>query len=407
MKNSKISKENLEWYLSQPTEVQLGLFENFVEMARLHYNQLKEKETFEKAGEKYERGKRYNRWGSNPGSIRIGEEKVPVDVPRFYDKEEEITEESETYKNLHEIPMPSEVIMKKIIKGLSQRDYEEVTKSIFESFGMSQSTISRTFIEESKKLLEEFEQRDLGLYDFVALIIDGKYLSHYNIVIALGVTIIGVKVPLGFIQTTTENSEAVKGLLKNLIERNFHFEEGLLTIIDGSKGLRKAAEETFGNLTMIQRCQWHKRENVVSYLPEEKRDNYRGKLQRAYDEPDYETARRRLYEVRDELKRINRTAANSLEEGLEETLTMHHLGLVEILGRSFTTTNLIENLNSQLSKYIRKVKRWINSDMKSRWVAVSLLEIEKKMRRVNRYEKLYLLRTALQTELKIKQQKVA
>lgn len=261
MKNSKVSKENLEWYLSQPTEVQLGLFENFVDMAKLHYNQLMEKESVAKAGERYERGKRYNRWGSNPGSIRIGEERVPIDVPRYYDKENQRTEESETYRNLHEIPMPSEMIMKKIIKGLSQRDYEEVTKSIYESFGMSQSTISRRFIEESKKLLEEFEQRDLGLYDFVALIIDGKYLSHDNIVIALGVTITGVKVPLGFIQTTTENSEAVKGLLKNLIERNFHFEEGLLTILDGSKGLKKAVEETFGNLTIIQRCQWHKRES--------------------------------------------------------------------------------------------------------------------------------------------------
>lgn len=180
---------------------------------------------------------------------------MPVDVPRYYDKEEMRTEESETYKNLHEIPMPSEVIMKKIIKGLSQRDYEEVTKSIFESFGMSQSTISRTFIEESKKLLEEFEKRDLGIYDFAMLLIDDKYLSHDNIVIALGVTMTGVKVPLGFIQTTTEKSKAVKGLLKNLIKRNFHFEEGLLTIIDCSKGLHKAVEETFGNLTLIQRCQ--------------------------------------------------------------------------------------------------------------------------------------------------------
>ncbi|MEW6655067.1 MAG: transposase, partial [Bacteroidota bacterium] len=356
---------------------------------------------------KYERGKRYNRWGSNPGSIRIGEEKVPIEVPRFYDKENQRTEESETYKNLHEIAMPSELIMKKIIKGLSQRDYEEVTKSIYESFGMSQSTISRTFIEESKKLLEEFEQRDLGLYDFVALIIDGKYLSHDNIVIALGVTITGVKVPLGFIQTTTENSEAVKGLLKNLIERNFHFEEGLLTILDGSKGLKKAVEETFGNLTLIQRCQWHKRENVVSYLREDEKEIYRGRLQRAYSEPDYDTSKRRLLEIRDELRRINRTAANSLEEGLEETLTMHRLGLVEILGRSLTTTNLIENLNSQLAKYIKKVKRWTNSDMKSRWVAVALIEIENKMKRVKNYKKLHLLRTALKSELKIEQQKAA
>lgn len=92
---------------------------------------------------------------------------------------------------------------------------------------------------------------------------------------------------------------------------------------------------------------------------------------------------------------------------MEETLTMHRLGLVEQLGRSFRTTNLIENLNSQLKKYIGRVKYWMNSDMRSRWMAISLMQIEKRMRKVNNYEKLSLLREALKTELKIKQQRVA
>ena len=393
--------------MNQPLDIQYEIFKNYVDIAKLHYNQLMEEELKQKAGEKYQRGKRYSRWGSNPGSIRIGGEKVPVEVPRLYNKEERKTEEVENYVKLHNIPIPQEELMRKIVLGLSQKDYERVTRSILESFGMSQSTVSRSFIEESKKILEEFEGRDLGLYDFIALVVDGKYLSKDNMVIALGVTITGVKIPLGFVQTTTENSEAVKGLLKDLIKRNFHFKEGILVIIDGSKGLRKAIEETFGKLAKVQRCQWHKRENVVSYLPEKEQDIYRGKLQRAYSEPEYETAKRRLYEIRNELVKINRSAAKSLEEGLEETLTMHKLGLVEELGRSFTTTNLIENLNSQLMKYLRRIKRWTNAEMKSRWVAVALVEIEGKMRRVNNYEKLHLLRTALKSELKLKQQKVA
>lgn len=407
MKNSEISKENLGWLIKQPIEMQYELFKNFVDIAKLHYNNLVSEELKAKAGEKYERGKSYSRWGSNPGSIRIGEEKVPVDVPRLYDKDHEKTEAVEYYQRLHKIPMPQEEVIKKVIKGLSQKDYEEVTKSVVESFGLSQSTISRRFIEESSRQLEEFEKRELGHYDFIALVLDGKYLSRENIVIALGVTITGVKVPLGFIQTTTENTLAVKGLLKKLIERNFRFTEGILTIVDGSKGLKKAIEEVFGEFTLTQRCQWHKRENVVSYLPEEQKDTFRGKLQRAYSEPKYEAAKLRLLEIRDELKKINLSAANSLKEGFEETLTIHKLGLVEELGGSFTTTNLIENLNSQLAKYIRKVKHWINSEMRARWTATALFEIERKMRRVNNYKKLQLLRTALKSELKLKQQKVA
>jgi len=404
-------KQNLDWYKNQSLETQLSLFGNFLEIAKILANQLMEEEVKEKAGIRYDREKpssgRYSRWGSNPGSIRVGEEKVKIKVPRIHDNQSLITESPERYQKLRSIELPSESLMKKIILGLSQHDYQEVVKMGVESFGLSQSTVSKAFIEESTKALEEFEKRDLGLYDFIAIVIDGKYLSKENTVIALGITMSGEKIPLGFIQTTTENSKAVKGLLKDLLKRNFKYTEGILTLLDGSKGLRKAVDETFGNYALVQRCQWHKRENVLSYLSQEQQNNYRGKLQRAYSEPDYQTASRKLKEIITELMKINRSAARSLEEGLEETLTIHRLGLVEQLGRSFTTTNLIENLNSQLKKYLGRVKRWMNSEMRSRWMAAALLQIEKRMRKVNNYEKLQLLRTALKTELKIKQKKAA
>lgn len=177
--------------------------------------------------------------------------------------------------------------------------------------------------------------------------------------------------------------------------------------MDGLKGLRKAVDETFGKYALVQHCQWHKRENILSYLSQEHQGQHRDKLQRVFSEPDYEIARAKLKEITIELMKINRSAGRSLEEGLEETLTIHRLGLVEQLGRSFTTTNLIENLNSQLKKYIGRVKRWMNSDMRSRWMAVALLQIERRMKKINNYEKLHLLRTALKTELKIKQQEAA
>lgn len=411
MKNKENPPQNLDWYQDQTLETRLSLFGNFLEIAKILANQLMEEEVKEKAGIRYDREKpssgRYSRWGSNPGSIRVGEEKVKIKVPRIHDNQSMITESPDSYQKLKSIELPSESLMKKIILGLSQHDYQEVVKMGVESFGLSQSTVSKAFIEESRKALEEFEKRDLGLYDFIALVIDGKYLSKENTVIALGITISGEKIPLGFIQTTTENSKAVKGLLKDLLRRNFKYTQGILALVDGSKGLRKAVDETFGKYALVQRCQWHKRENVLSYLSQEQQEKYRGKLQRAYSEPDYQTAKSKLKEIMIELTKINRSAARSLEEGLEETLTIHRLGLAEQLGRSFTTTNLIENLNSQLKKYIGRVKNWMNSDMRSRWMAVALLQIERRMKKVNNYQKLHLLRTALKTELKIKQKKVA
>nr|WP_264358324.1 transposase [Melioribacter roseus] len=194
----------------------------------------------------------------------MGDEKIPIEVPRYKDNYSQRVENNDIYSQLKEQESPREEMIKSILLGLSQKDYGKLSKTIAESFGLSQSSISRKFIEESSKELEAYEKRDLSNYDFTALLIDGKYLSREQIVIAMGITIAGDKLLLGFIQSTTENSRAVKGLLKDLLDRNFKFEEGLLCVLDGSKGLSKAVKETFGKYCLIQRCNWHKRENVVS-----------------------------------------------------------------------------------------------------------------------------------------------
>lgn len=408
MQHTEITSKNLKWFMEQSIEIQTSLFNHYIELSKLLANQLFEEEVHQKAGLKYEHSLRqYSRWGNNPGSIRLGKEKIKMKIPRLYNKKERKTESLESYKKLKEISAPTDELIKKIIFGISQKNYSEVSRLAAESFGLSQSSISKSFVEESKKLLSEFEERDLGNYDFVGLAIDGKYLRKQQVVIALGITIEGMKLPIGFIETTTENSESIKGLLQDLIRRNFHFKEGIFVMVDGAKGLSKAVKSTFGEYSLIQRCQWHKRENVISYLPEKEKEHFKRKLQRAYNEPNYEEAKKKLYETRIELEKVNRNAAKSLDEGLEETLTLHRLGLVEELGKSFTTTNIIENLNSQLSSYLRKVKYYSTPDMRARWVAVSLMQIENRMRRINNYDKLYLLRKALKTELKLFNEMVA
>ncbi len=319
-------------------------------------NQLFESEVREKSVKRYERqGKRYSRWGSNPGSVRIGEERVNLLIPRLLNKLTGRTEGIENYKKLRASELPSEPMLKKILFGLSQRNYGEVSRLTSDSFVFSQSSVSRGFIEASEKALAEFETRDLSKYDFIGLVIEGKYLHKEQVVIGLGVTIEGDKIPLGFIHSTTENSIAIKVLLRDLLKRNFKYSKGIFAITDGSRGIIKSLKEVFGKYVLHQRCVWHKRENVVSYLKTEEQVHYRGNLQRAYREPEYTTAKKKLYEIRAELKKVNRSASNSLEEGLEQTLTLHKLGLVEELGKSLMTTSIIEWLNSQLATYLRKV----------------------------------------------------
>jgi putative transposase len=172
------------------------------------------------------------------------------------------------------------------------------------------------------------------------------------------------------------------------------------------KGNKKSLDEVFGKKYLHQRCKWHKRENVISYLNEEHQQEYRKRLQRAYNEPSYTEAKQKLLEIREDLKQINLSAVKSLDEGLEETLTLHKLGLSEKLGASLGTTNCIENLNSQLGRYLNKVKRWINSDQIFRWVACGLLEAERRMKKIRNYKSLKLLREKIMQTLKIKLTKI-
>ncbi len=400
--------QHLRALLSQPLDVKLHLVQHHMELARLLVHEILEEEVTQRAGDRYSRDKpfqgRYSRWGKNPGSVRIGQEKVPIEVPRLVDKHTGETFAPESYQALHDLPALNDRLSQAILLGLSTADYGRVVQAFTDGFGLSQASVSRSFIERSAKALEAFEQRSLAGHDFVALLIDGKHLARQQIVIALGITMEGQKLPVGFVQTTTENGEAIKGLLKSLIERGLRFEEGLLCIIDGAKGLRAAVEQTFGEYAEIQRCQWHKRENVVSYLSEADQGRYRRRLQQAYESESYAEAKADLLKLHQELLRVNRSAANSLIEGLEETLTLHRLGLFVELGKSLKTTNCIENLNSRLGKYLARVKYWQTSDQRHRWVALALLEIEQRMRRISGYKALPKLRKALQASIRRKQE---
>jgi putative transposase len=187
-------------------------------------------------------------------------------------------------------------------------------------------------------------------------------------------------------------------LLRELEERGFRAPAGLLVVLDGSKGLRAAVREVFGDVP-VQRCQWHKRENVVRYLPKAEQAAWRRKLQAAYAQPSYAHAKRALQRLSRELSILNASAVRSLEEGLEETLTLHRLGVFSELGVSFKTTNLIESVMARVEAKTARVARWRTSDQKLRWCAAALLAAEAKFRRVKGYKHLPMLERALKPKL--------
>ena len=407
IKSSKVSREKVEWLLNQPFNVQLSIVEQHLDLCKLVINSMLDVSVEQLCGKRYSHAKpqegRYSRWGFNPGSVKMGNQKLSVDIPRVYDNELQENASLEMYQQLKELPEQSEEIINSVLHGLSMRDYGKVATQLTDSFGLSSASISRKFIEQSSQAIEEFCSRGLEDLEIVALFIDGKSLAGEQMIVVLGVSIKGNKIPLAVIQSSTENSKAIEQMLSDLIRRGLKFEQGLLCVIDGARGIHKAVEKVFGSKAVIQRCQWHKRENIVSYLREDLQRKYRVKLQRAYRNHVYEEAKKELLDTVEELRSINVSAAKSLMEGLEETLTLHRLGLLRTFGASFSTTNCIENLNSLLSKYTGKVKRWMDSDQRYRWVISGLLQIEKQMRKVQHFRQLEDMADKIYKEIKSKE----
>jgi len=401
MKPPQLHHENLQWLLKQPTNIKLSMLENHLDICRLLVNEILEEEVIALCGERYAHQKphngRYARYGYNPGSVRIGEHRLRLSVPRVIDQETKTMKPLESYARLHDITLDEEYLLRGIMLGLSVRDFAELNSNP-NARALKKSSIDAAFVERADERLREFETRRFDTMRFVGLFIDGKYLAGEQMVIALGVTEQGYKHPLGFIQTSTENSLSISQLLRKLQERGFSSDGGLLCVLDGSKGLSKAVREVFDKDAFIQRCQWHKRENVLSYLPKSEQSHYKSLLQGAYNEPQYKRALERLNDVLGELRKRNGSAAQSLEEGLEETLLLHRLGMTEF-STSFATTNCIESLNAHLERTTRKVKHWQNSKQRSRWIGAGLLEAEERMRRVNNFDRLSVLKNTLSTAI--------
>jgi putative transposase len=376
----------------------IPLIQALIPLGLQAFAEVMQAEVAQLAGRKYSRAggqAEVVRWGRQRGSIFLADQKVPVAVQRVRDRQRRQEIPLQSYQQL-QTPRAADVgLFRKLLAGLSCRDYEASAEAVPEAFGLSASSVSRRFIRASAKQLQALQERRLDDYDLVALLLDGKTFAADSMVIALGITLTGEKVILGFVQTATENETVGSAFLRELVDRGLRIEQGLLVVLDGAKGLRKAVTTVFGAQAAVQRCQWHKRENVVAYLPKALQATWRRKLQAAYERPTYAEAKAALLRFRPELRLLNESAVKSLDEGLEETLTLHRLGVFRELGISLKTTNCLESLNSLVEQRVAKVDRWRTSDQKQRWLAAALLDIEPRLRRIKGFRALPLLRQAL------------
>jgi transposase-like protein len=327
------------------------------------------------------------RWGRQPGYVIFGGQKIPLARPRVrVQAGEEV--ELESYGKLQQDGRMQRAVAERMVCGLSTRKYRRAVQSALDGYGIRKSSVSRHFVRATAKQLQELCERRLEPLSLVALLIDGIEFAGQMLIVALGVEENGSKHVLGLWQGATENATVCTALLEDLVARGLDPERRYLFVLDGSKALRAAVDKVFGDRGEVQRCQLHKRRNLKEHLPESCRADYERQLRNAYAMTNYEDARAALGKLFRQLERINPSAARSLEEGMEETLTLHRLDVGPLLRRSLSSTNLIESCLSTVRHVARNVKRWQGGDHIARWAAAGLVEAEKKFRRVKGYREL-------------------
>lgn len=331
-----------------------------------------------------------NRWGSERGYCVVMGQKVPVERPRVRSTEDrEIRLGS--YEMFHRGEPLTETVWEKLMLGLTTRKYGDVVRQFTEAYGLEKSAVSEHFIEASRVKLKQLMERRLDKKKFCALLVDATPFEGQQIVAALGIGYDGTKMILGIWQGATENATVVGELLGDLMNRGFDFTVPRLYVLDGGKALHAAVKKYAGESAPIQRCQVHKRRNVLDHVTEENKPLVAKKLNEAYAMEDYTAARQALDGLHRELMHLNPSAARSLAEGLEETLTVHRLHVPQQLRMTLASTNVIESAFSIVETVCRNVKRWHGGDQRERWIGSGLLIAEKQFRRVRGHKQIPVL----------------
>jgi transposase-like protein len=327
------------------------------------------------------------------GLIYLGGQRVRVRRPRVRAADGEHALES--YRALQSRDVLSEAVQRRMLRGVSTRDYEDTITEIAGGLGLARSSVSRAFVRASQKDLDELNGRDLCQLLFPALFLDGIEFAGVSLLVGMGITEEGRKVLLGLVEGHTENADLCAMLLESISARGLRIPERVRVTIDGAKALASAVKRLWGDRAEIQRCQVHKVRNVLRHLPKGRHGEVRRQMHVAYNLEDAAEAERALRATVAWLRNISDAAASSLEEGLEETLTVVRLGLPAMLRRTLATTNPLESIFEGVRHRSRNVKRWKRSRHASRWAAAGLLFMEKRLHRIDGHRSIPVLIAAL------------
>jgi putative transposase len=347
-----------------------------------------------------------HRYGSEPGFVVLGGQKVRIERPRVRSVDGRQEVELAIYHRLQQLETVDGAVMRRLMRGASCRSYSGVVETICESVGLSRSSVSRSFKRQSERRVREFFGRRFEGLRILAIFIDGVQFKGQTLVVAIGVTDDGSKIVLSVRQGATENAQVCTDMLEELRERGVATDKPTLFVLDGSKALRAAVNRVWGENAIVQRCRLHKTRNLRGYVPDKLWPEVLQMLRKAYAERTATVAKKRLSTLAKWLDRVAPQAARSLREGLDETLTILTLGLPPKLVRSLLTTNPIESPFERVRSITRRVTHWTR-DMRLRWAISGLVEAESRFIRISGASEISKLARALDRHRSVIQEKIA
>jgi transposase-like protein len=329
-------------------------------------------------------GREVTRGGTVRGEVVLGGRRVAIRRPRArrVDGGEVRLPVYEAFGR--EDPLEARAVEQMLV-GVATRKYGRSLEPLPASVatrGTSKSAVSRRFVARTRAELEAWARRPLGELDLVALMIDGIGFGDYLLVVALGIDSTGKKHALAIREGSTENASLCRSMLADVVARGVPADRAILVVLDGGTGARSAVRQVFGEYGIVQRCQVHKKRNVVDHLPEHAKLHVGAAMSHAYGLEDYDKAKTQLEKLARSLDEQHPSAAASLREGLDETLTVLRLGIGPALRKSLATTNPIESTFSTVRRVSRRVTRWPSGTMALRWALAGITEAEKTWRRV-------------------------
>lgn len=379
------------------TEGKQGLDRLSLELGRMVAEAVMYMEREELAGPDYRPySSKIRKWASQPGSVFIGDRKMKVEHPRLRGPSGEMVLKS--YEKLKDPSGFSEQLLDQVLRGLAGRRYSETLVEAGKAFGVSASSVSRHIVQATANKLKEFRERSLKDFEPFAIFLDTIHRGGEAFLVGLGIDLEGTKQVLGFWQGATENHEIGRELLSELEGRGLVISRRVIFVTDGGKGVIKALRERVGSELIHQRCTIHKDRNIQRHLAKRWRKEAHRRFRTALEQNSYADAKKMLEELKKWLQGLNESAAQSLEEALEEILTLHRLKVPALLAKTLHSTNPIESIFATVRECEGHIKRYRGSRMSQRWLGTVLFHAEQGFRTIKGYQEIPAVIAAIEVE---------